>query len=214
MEWAAAGDRIVVEDDYDAEFRYDRRPVGALAALAPAHVVYLGSTSKTLSPSLHLGWMVAPALLRPALGTARESVGGLASTLDQLALAQLIESGGFDRHLRRMRRIYQGRRTAILDALGAALPGDAARSMDAGLHVLWHLPDDVDEQAVLAAARAGGLALLGLSQCRVGAGGPGLVLGYGNLPEHRAATVAAVRAGSGRAGGVRAGSVRAGSVRR
>jgi GntR family transcriptional regulator/MocR family aminotransferase len=191
VDWAASGGKIVIEDDYDAEFRYDRRPVGALAALSLDQVVYLGSTSKTLTPSLHLGWMVAPARLRQALGEARESVGALVPTIDQLALVALIESGGYDRHLRRMRRVYRQRRTAMLAALQAVVPGTAARSMDAGLHVLWHLPEGSDESAVLAAGRERGLLMLGLSQCRVGSGGPGLVLGYGNVPEHRAASVAA-----------------------
>jgi GntR family transcriptional regulator/MocR family aminotransferase len=188
--WAAAGGRTVVEDDYDAEFRYDRRPVGALAALAPEHVAYLGSTSKTLSPGLHLGWLVAPGPLADDLDAARRRLGALAPTPDQHALAELIESGAYDRHLRRMRRQYQRRRTAMLAALAAAVPGQAWPSMDAGLHVLWLLPDGVDEAAVLAAARRGGLGLLGLAQCRVAAGGGGLVVGYGNVPEHRAAAVA------------------------
>jgi GntR family transcriptional regulator/MocR family aminotransferase len=201
--WADGGRRLVIEDDYDAEFRYDRRPVGALAARAPDCVVYLGSTSKTLSPAVHLGWMVAPSALHRALAAARDAIGALVPTLDQLALVQLIESGAYDRHLRRMRRVYQQRRTAMLAALGSArIPGGPSASMDAGLHVLWHLPSETDERAVLAAARARGLTLLGLSQCRVAPGSPGLVLGYGNVPVHRAPGVAAalraaVLAGSG-----------------
>lgn len=197
LQWASGGGRLVVEDDYDAEFRYDRRPVGALAALARDHVVYLGSVSKTLSPALHLGWMIAPADLAAALARARESTGSLVPTLDQLALAELVTSGGYDRHLRRMRRTYQARRGALLAAMHAAgVPGGAAASMDAGLHVLWELPDRVDgvrldESAVLDRCAASGLRVLGLSQCRVAQGVPGLVLGYGNLAEHRAASVAA-----------------------
>ncbi|WP_233149617.1 PLP-dependent aminotransferase family protein, partial [Kineosporia sp. A_224] len=189
--WAASGRRTVVEDDYDAEFRYDRRPVGALAALAPEHVVYLGSTSKTLSPGLHLGWLVAPAGLADDLDAARRRLGSLAPTPDQHALARLIGSGAYDRHLRRMRRSYQRRRTAMLAGLTASVPGAASPSMDAGLHVLWLLPDGADEAAVLAAARARGLGVLGLSQCRVAPGPGGLVVGYGNVPPHRAPDVAA-----------------------
>jgi GntR family transcriptional regulator/MocR family aminotransferase len=189
--WAATGGRVVVEDDYDAEFRYDRRPVGALAALAPEHVVYLGSTSKTLSPGLHLGWLVAPDRLTEPLVAARRRLGALAATPDQHAFVRLVESGAYDRHLRRMRRAYQRRRTAMLGALGDAVPGQASPSMDAGLHVLWLLPDGVAEAAVLRAARDRGIAMLGLAQCRLAAGPGGLVVGYGNVPEHRAGAVAA-----------------------
>lgn len=190
IEWASARGGLVIEDDYDAEFRYDRRPVGALAARAPEHVVYLGSTSKTLSPALHLGWMIAPERLDRPLAVARDGIGALAPTLDQLALMNLIESGTYDRHLRRMRRRYHQRRTAMVEALTESVPGTPSASMDAGLHVLWQLPDGVDEPAVLTGARARGVVLLGLSQCRVGPGNPGLVLGYGNVAEHRARTVA------------------------
>ncbi len=193
LAWAETGDRWIVEDDYDAEFRYDRRPVGALAALAPDRVVYLGSVSKTLSPSLHLGWMVVPDRLRAGLDAARDGLGALAPGLDQLALAELIASGRYDQHLRRMRRRYQARRVALLAALDDAhLPGGLAASMDAGLHVLWHLPADIDEDTVLARCRATGVAVLGLAQCRDGAGRPGLVLGYGNVPPHRAEAIAEV----------------------
>jgi len=196
LAWAGAtpsgrSPRFVVEDDYDAEFRYDRRPVGALAARAPERVVYLGSTSKTLGPGLHLGWMVAPDALHDDLTTARDAVGGLPPTLDQLALVHLVTSGTYDRHLRRMRRLYQQRRSALLAALAAAgVAGRPAPSMDAGLHVLWLLPDGTAEDAVLARAREHGLTLLGLGQCRVAAGAPGLVLGYGNVPAHRAGALA------------------------
>jgi len=190
--WAAAGGRLVVEDDYDAEFRYDRRPVGALAALAPDHVAYVGSVSKTLSPALHLGWMVVPPGRAESVAAQREAVGALAPTLDQLALAHLIESGAYDRHLRRMRRSYRQRRAALLAALDRHAGGAPAQSMDAGLHVLWQLPDGCSEHQVLDRCRAAGLAVLGLSQCRVAPGPAGLVLGSGNIAEHRAADVARV----------------------
>lgn len=207
LRWASAGDRLVVEDDYDAEFRYDRRPVGALAALSRDRVVYLGSVSKTLSPALHLGWMVAPPGLAAALAGAREATGSLVPTLDQLTLAALVTSGEYDRHLRRMRRVYQARRGALLGALAAAgVPGAVAASMDAGLHVLWELPDGPGEAPLIEAAvidrcAASGLRVLGLSRCRVADGGAGLVLGYGNLAEHRAPQVAAVLAAAVAASG-------------
>jgi GntR family transcriptional regulator/MocR family aminotransferase len=194
LDWAAQRDAWIVEDDYDAEFRYDRHPVGAMASLGPERVIYLGSVSKTLSPSLHLGWMVVPAMLRPALADRRAGM-PLVPTLDQLALAELVASGAYDRHLRRMRRHYRRRREALLAALVHATPGRAAPSMDAGLHVLWHLPPDTNEEAVVAGCRRAGLAVLGLGPCRVRSGGPGLVLGCANLPEHRAGDVAGVLAG-------------------
>ncbi|MBL8928678.1 MAG: PLP-dependent aminotransferase family protein [Kineosporiaceae bacterium] len=199
LSWAETGNRWIVEDDYDSEFRYDRRPVGALAALAPERVIYLGSVSKTLSPSLHLGWMVVPEPLRAGLDAARDALGALAPALDQLALADLIDSGRYDRHLRRMRRLYQARRLALLAALAAeSVPGAAAPSMDAGLHVLWYLPAATDESRLIERSRGAGIALTGLAPCHTGRGRPGLVLGYGNLPEHRAAGVARLLAAAAR----------------
>jgi len=191
IEWAREGVCWIVEDDYDAEFRYDRRPVGALATLAPDRVIYLGSVSKTLSPSLHLGWMVAPTRLLESITTSRAGLGALAPTLEQLTLVDLIASGAYDRHLRRMRRHYQARRRAMLDALVGSVPGGPAPSMDAGLHVLWRLPVGTAETAVVARCRERGLLVLGESACHLRAStAPGLVLGYGNVPGHRAAEVA------------------------
>lgn len=202
LDWADRRGAWIVEDDYDAEFRYDRHPVGAMASLGPGRVVYLGSVSKTLSPSLHLGWMVAPSGLRADLAARRVSA-ALAPTLDQLALADLVTSDAYDRHLRRMRRAYRRRREALLAALAAHTPGRPARSMDAGLHVLWHLPEGTDEDGVVQRCGRAGLAVLGLGRCRMGPGPPGLVLGCANLPERRADDVArvlgsVVRAAAGR----------------
>lgn len=125
VRWAATGGRWIIEDDYDAEFRYDRRP-GAVAALAPDQVAYLGSVSKTLSPALHLGWMVAPSRLLAGIASARAGLGALTPTIEQLALVDLITSGAYDRHLRRMRRRYQLRRRALLEALHRQVPGEPA----------------------------------------------------------------------------------------
>lgn len=188
--WAAERGALLVEDDYDAEFRYDRRPVGALAALSADHVVYLGSASKSLSPALQVGWMVAPAGLAPGLDAARARVGALVPTLDQHALVHLLASGAYDRHLRRMRRRYQRRRQVFLGALRAHVPGQAHGGMDAGLHILWDLPVGTDEDGVRAACAAAGLRVVTLGQCRLSPAPPGLVLGYANVPEHRAEAVA------------------------
>jgi len=193
--WARRRGGVVVEDDYDAEFRYDRRPVGALAALSGEHVVYLGSASKSLSPAVQLGWMVVPAQLSAALQRAKEVSGGLVPTLDQHALVHLIADGAYDRHLRRMRRRYQQRRSALVRALAdLRVPGSTAQGMNAGLHVLHHLPPDLDEEAVRRACLARGMSVLGLGQCSAAGTVPGLVLGYGNVAEHRAPAVSAALA--------------------
>ncbi len=194
LEWAAARGRWLIEDDYDAEFRYDRHPIGAMASLGPDHVVYLGSVSKTLSPSLHLGWMVAPPRLRRALLADRVGT-ALSPTVDQLALADLVTSGGYDRHLRRMRRHYRRRREALLDALLESTPGAPAPSMDAGLHVLWRLPAGTDEDGAVRRCATAGLSVLGLARCRIRSGQPGLVLGCANLAPRQAASVARTLAG-------------------
>jgi GntR family transcriptional regulator/MocR family aminotransferase len=188
--WARAHGRLVAEDDYDAEYRYDRQPVGCLQGLAPEHVVYAGTTSKTLSPALRLGWLVLPtALVGPVTEIARTR-GGSASPLLQLALARLIERGDLDRHLRRERRRYQRRRQALLDALAQHLPDLRVAGASAGLFAVLELPDGVDEaDATRAAARRG-------IRCERRGTDPGaLVLGYANLaPEAARPAVTALAA--------------------
>ncbi|MFI6426168.1 PLP-dependent aminotransferase family protein [Promicromonospora sp. NPDC050880] len=175
--------RLVVEDDYDAEHRYDRPPVPALRALAPDHVVHLGSVSKTLAPAIRLGWLLAPAALRTELVEARYWTDLGSPALPQLALAHFITSGGFERHLRQVRRRHRARRDALLAALTTHLPGGTAHGVAAGLHLLVTLPglDDVD---VARRARADGVLVQPLSAHRRGAGPPGLVIGYAaNTPD-------------------------------
>jgi len=186
LAWADEVDGLVVEDDYDAELRFDREPVGALQGLDPSRVAYAGSASKALANALRLGWLLVPeALVRP-LAQERMLADGGGAILEQLALADLIARGDLDRHLRRVRRLYRTRRDALLAAIEEHLPGTEVTGVAAGLHALVILDEGADEAAVLHEARRAGVALNGLSELRVAARGDdraGLVLGYGHLPE-------------------------------
>lgn len=174
--WAREHDALIVEDDYDAEYRYDRNPIGSLQGLAPEHVAYGGSTSKTLAPAVRVGWMVLPErLVQPVTEVQRRSGGG-PSPLLQVALADLIERGDLDRHLRRQRLAYKRQRDALLAAIASELPKATVLGAAAGLYVVLRLPEHLDEQAAIAAARSRGVALEG-----VGGHPPALVVGYANL---------------------------------
>jgi GntR family transcriptional regulator / MocR family aminotransferase len=176
--WARREHALIVEDDYDAEYRYDRQPVGSLQGLAPECVVYGGSTSKTLAPAIRVGWLVLPDRLVDSVRARQRLRGATPAPLMQLALADLVERGELDRHLRRQRRRYRGQRDALLAELGNALPELAVQGVAAGLYAVLRLPLGVREQAVLEAAAARGITLEGL-----GGQPPGLVIGYANLPE-------------------------------
>ncbi|HEX5926595.1 MAG TPA: PLP-dependent aminotransferase family protein [Baekduia sp.] len=193
--WARDRGALILEDDYDAEFRYDRQPVGSLQGLAPDLVAYGGSCSKTLAPALRLGWLVLPSALVAELhADDASSPPGTPPTIDQLALADLIGRGELDRHLRRQRHRYRKRRDALLEALARQLPGLEVRGAAAGLFAVLALGADADERAVVAAALARGVALEPLGAV----GRPGLVVGYANLPEAgAAAAVAALAAAIG-----------------
>jgi GntR family transcriptional regulator / MocR family aminotransferase len=185
LAWAAEHDATLIEDDYDAEFRYDREPVGALQGLAPERVATLGSVSKSLAPQLRLGWVVCPPRLADAVAAEKRIEDRSSPVLDQLALASLIESGRYDRHLRRMRGIYAGRREALMDALNRHAPGLDWRGLAAGFHVLVLLPAGVEEDEVVAAARERSVGVYGLADNTFGQTGwpPALVMGFGNLGE-------------------------------
>lgn len=197
--WASSGTakgpdgmpgRLVIEDDYDAEHRYDRPPVPALRALAPDHVVHLGSVSKTLAPAIRIGWLLAPAALRSELVEARYWTDLASPALPQLALAHFITSGGFERHLRQVRRRHRARRDALLTALAAHLPAATAHGVAAGLHLLVTLPD-IDDADVARRAAGAGVRVHPLSAHRVGHGPPGLVIGYAANPPDRLADAVA-----------------------
>jgi GntR family transcriptional regulator/MocR family aminotransferase len=183
LDWAARTGAVVLEDDYDAEYRYDRQPVGAVQGLAPDLVAYAGSASKTLAPGLRLGWLVVPERLLEAVTAAKESDDLGTPVVEQLALADFLERGQLDRHLRRTRSVYRGRRDALVAALEGHLPEWPPAGVAAGLHLVVRLPPGTDEQAVLDAARSRGLGLSGISEHRVEPGPPALLLGYGRLPE-------------------------------
>jgi GntR family transcriptional regulator/MocR family aminotransferase len=160
LRWAAERGAVVIEDDYDAEYRYDRTPVGALQGLAPDRVVYAGSASKTLAPGLRLGWFVMPGHLAEPMAEAKIAADRGSPALEQLALADFITRGEFDRHLRRMRPVYRRRRDALLAALARRLPQLEPVGVSAGLHLVTWLPPHLDEAAVVDAAarrRSGGL---------------------------------------------------------
>jgi GntR family transcriptional regulator/MocR family aminotransferase len=186
VQWCRRTGAIVLEDDYDAEYRYDRRPLGALQGLAPDVVVYGGSASKSLAPAMRLAWMALPESLASAMAALQRLRGGMPAPLLQLAFADLIERGDLDRHLRRGRRLYRARRDALLAELERQLPDLRVMGAAAGLFLTLMLPPGVEESSVLAAARGNGLALQPL-----GGGEPGIVVGYANLDQ--AAVPQAVR---------------------
>jgi len=185
LAWAAKRDAWIIEDDYDAEFRYDRGPLGALQGLAPDRVVYVGTGSKILSPALRLGWLMAPEALATELAALKQFADGGSPTIDQLALADFVRSGEMDRHLRRMRQVYRRRRDLLTAALAEYLPDLPIGGVAAGLHLMLHLPAGTDESAVIAAAARRSIHVFGVSRYRArpSDGPPALVIGYGCVSE-------------------------------
>jgi GntR family transcriptional regulator / MocR family aminotransferase len=183
VEWADDADALIVEDDYDAEYRYDRAAVGAVQGLEPDRVVYAGSTAKTLAPALRLGWLVVPAQLVDQVRAEKLLADRGTGRIEQLAFAEFLARGHLDRHRRRMRLRYAARRSALIHALGRELPEASVRGIAAGLHVTVDLPADDDERAILEEARARRIALASMSDYGVDDGPPTLMLGYGHLPE-------------------------------
>ncbi|MEU7099736.1 PLP-dependent aminotransferase family protein [Streptomyces longwoodensis] len=181
LRWAAGGG-VVIEDDYDAEHRYDRPPVPALRSLLPDGVCYAGSVSKLLAPALRVGWLLVPPHLRDALVTAKRYADLGNGVLTQLVLARLMDSGELERHLRHVRRRHRKRRDVMLGAVEAHLPGARVHGAAAGLHLMVTFADGpgsrVPDTALAAAALARGVKAHPLSWHRLTPGPPGLVLGY------------------------------------
>jgi GntR family transcriptional regulator/MocR family aminotransferase len=185
LAWAGENEGLVIEDDYDAEYRYDRAPLGAMQGLAADRVVYIGTVSKTLAPALRLGWLVLPPRLLERVVSAKLLADHGCPTIDQLALAQLIDSGAYDRHLRQARRRYRARRDALVHAVARHLPNARVTGLAAGLHAVVRLGRAVDGMALMQAAgrQSVGVYPLGYAYMDVRAVDDGLVLGYANLAE-------------------------------
>jgi len=188
--WADEVDGVILEDDYDAEFRYDRRPVGSLQGLDPDRVIALGSVSKTLAPAIRLGWVLAPVRFVAGIVEEKRLSSRGAPGLDQEALALLMETGRFDRHLRRVREIYHARRDVLAAEAELAFGPGRLHGLAAGCHAQLRLPDGTSERVVVATAAAMGVRVNGLAHYRFASAGaepeprpPALVLGFGNVSE-------------------------------
>jgi GntR family transcriptional regulator/MocR family aminotransferase len=183
--WARRRGTLIVEDDYDAEYRYDGEPLASLQGLAPDCVAYVGTASKTLAPGLRVGWVLVPSHLVGEMTAQHGVARAMPSVLTQATYARLLERGEIDRHLRRTRRIYHARRNALIDALAKWMPEASVGGAAAGLHLIAWLPDGADESAVSDAAAERGVSILTLHRdCAVTALlPPALLLGYGMVAE-------------------------------
>jgi len=184
LAWAQRTGALVLEDDYDAEYRYDRAPIGAMQGLNPGRVAYAGTASKTLAPGFRLGWLILPGELVEPFAEAKLLADRGSPILDQLTFADFLARGEFDRHLRRMRPTYRSRRNALLTALARHLPDLQPAGIAAGLHLVAWLPPELKEARVIAAAAREGVAVAGVSPYRLSpAPRGGLIFGYSNLNE-------------------------------
>ena len=184
VDWLRSQGAVAVEDDYDAEYRYDRAAVGALQGLAPEHVIYAGTTSKTLAPALRLGWLVVPAALLE--GIAQDKLVGDrgAARIEEYAFADFVRRGELDRHLRRMRARYRKQRDAMVQALARELPEATVTGIAAGLHVTVELPEGYDAQAIRDEAARRRIVFNSMTEYReAGGGSTTLMLGYGSVSE-------------------------------
>lgn len=190
LDWASREEAWILEDDYDSEYRYVSRPLGALQGMdARDRVVYVGTFSKVLFPSLRVGYLIVPPSLLDEFTRAREAFDVFPPTLYQLALADFIREGHFARHLRRMRLVYERRREALLDGLARHCDGYlSAHNADGGLHLVTRLPKGTDDVAVLRRMTEHKLTAMALSTCYLSEPPqPGLLLGFGGFDERRIA---------------------------
>jgi GntR family transcriptional regulator / MocR family aminotransferase len=184
--WARGRNALVLEDDYDAELRYDRGPTGCLQGLAPDVVVLAGSVSKTLAPSLRLGWLCLPDDLVTGATAVRAALDGGGPRFEELALAELLSSGAFDRHLRACRQRYRRKRSLLVETVSTALPQARLRGIAGGLHAVLELPSGVDEKTVVERAGRGGVKVQGLADYTLNQPRPpSLVIGYGPPSERQ-----------------------------
>lgn len=188
--WAREYGALIIEDDYDGEFRYDRRSIGALQAVAPDTVAYLGTASKALGPAIGLAWAVLPARWRAETLRAREVHGAAPrDAINQLTLAVFLDEHSYDRHVRRMRAEYRRRRELLASLLVTRIPAASLGGVAAGLQATVLLPDNVDAREVVAAAARGGLRFLTLADYAADASAthpPAVVIGYGAPSRARA----------------------------
>jgi GntR family transcriptional regulator/MocR family aminotransferase len=191
LEWLRRRGTVAIEDDYDAEFRYDRAPVGALQAMDPERIVYAGTASKTLAPAMRLGWLVVPPRLLSAVRHQQRLADFGVSRIEQHAFADFLARGELDRHLRRMRAHYRTRRDTLVEALTEALPEVQVHGIRAGLHVTIQLLPGDRGRVIKEAAALRGVALTALSDYYLERGEDSalLLLGYARCSE------AVIRAG-------------------
>jgi GntR family transcriptional regulator/MocR family aminotransferase len=183
-DWARAVGGYVVEDDYDAEYRYDRSPVGAVQGVLPERGIYAGTLSKSLAPGFRMGWLVVPPHLLDTVVDRRGTTDLATNAPMQAALTLFLARGDLDRHLRRTRRIYARRRDALVAAVERLLPEAQLDGVAAGLHVVLRLPAGTNERALTAAAADRGVTVYPMADYRRSPAAyptPALVLGYGNL---------------------------------
>jgi len=186
--WARATDTWIIEDDYDGEFRYDRKPIGALQGLAPDRVVYAGTASKTLAPGLRMGWLVLPDGLRREVQKRIHIKAGV-STIDQLILADFLDSGSLDRHLRTMRPNYRTRREQLVERLALDVPWLDVIDHPVGLHLTARITDPgIDEQELVEAAAKADVGIMGLGICHLDQDAPrhrGVLVGFARPADHQ-----------------------------